>query len=406
MERNLKLYPWFQACASLHFWLPIFFLYFLSVLSVKEVLILEAIYYWGVVVLEVPSGYFSDRVGRRITLLIAGAAWTGAYVLFALTPSFAMFVVAQLLLAVGMAFKSGTDSSILFDSVKAEKRSEKIGDYEAKANSYGFIAAAVAALAGGLLAGFDLRLAYLLSAVGGVLAFLVAWRMTEPPSHREEAESAFLGQVAVCIKQLRNPVLLWVSLFLVAMTVFNHVPYEFFQSYLDLLLQRLDFKSVNQYSVTPAVASIHVALTMLIASWASRHAMRLQKTLGVAWALLATMLLQGAIIFSMTAVLHPLVVVLLLLRSTPRALMAPIISATVHPHLESGLRATFLSLQSFAGRLLFGAALFTTFMFTRGLDTLTADNLASILTVYALIVVGVLLMLSLSARFLVPTRRY
>ena len=219
MQRNLKLYPLFQACASLHFWLPIFFLYFLSVLSVQEVLILECIYYWGVVVVEVPSGYFSDRVGRRLTLLIAAAAWTGGYLLFALAPSFAMFVVAQLLLAVGMAFKSGTDSSFLFDSLKAENRSDEMGDYEAKGLSYGFIATAVAALAGGLLAGFDLRFAYYLSALGAVFAFLVAWLMIEPPRHHEQAESAFIGQVSSCIKQLRNPVLLWVSLFVVAMTV-------------------------------------------------------------------------------------------------------------------------------------------------------------------------------------------
>lgn len=37
----------------------------------SRVLRLEAIYYIAVVFLEVPSGYFSDRFGRRQTLLIA-----------------------------------------------------------------------------------------------------------------------------------------------------------------------------------------------------------------------------------------------------------------------------------------------------------------------------------------------
>jgi MFS family permease len=37
----------------------------------SRVLRLEAIYYIAVVILEVPSGYFSDRFGRRQTLLIA-----------------------------------------------------------------------------------------------------------------------------------------------------------------------------------------------------------------------------------------------------------------------------------------------------------------------------------------------
>ena len=49
---------------GLHFWYPIFFLYFLARLPLVQVLQLEAIYYAGVVLLEVPSGWFSDRIGR------------------------------------------------------------------------------------------------------------------------------------------------------------------------------------------------------------------------------------------------------------------------------------------------------------------------------------------------------
>ncbi len=159
MLRNVKLYPYFQACASLHFWLPVFFLYFLSVLTVQQVLILEGVYYWAVVLLEVPSGYFSDRIGRRPTLLIAGIAWTAAYLLFAVSHSFPVFVAAQILLAVGMAFKSGTDSSLLYDSLLTVDRSDEYGQHEANGQSYGFYATAGASLAGGILAGYDLRLA-------------------------------------------------------------------------------------------------------------------------------------------------------------------------------------------------------------------------------------------------------
>lgn len=70
-ERNLKLYPWYAALLHAHFWFPVFFLYFNSKFSLAEVLRLEAIYYAAIVLFEVPSGYFSDVVGRRATLLIA-----------------------------------------------------------------------------------------------------------------------------------------------------------------------------------------------------------------------------------------------------------------------------------------------------------------------------------------------
>ena len=55
----------FALLRSLLFWLPAFFLYFQSSLPVEQVLELAAIYYLGTVLCEVPSGYLSDRVGRR-----------------------------------------------------------------------------------------------------------------------------------------------------------------------------------------------------------------------------------------------------------------------------------------------------------------------------------------------------
>lgn len=386
MQRNVRLYPWFQAFASLHFWLPVFFLYFLSALSLREVLILETIYYWSVVALEVPSGYFSDRLGRKPTLLIASAAWIVGYLTFALTSSFGWFVFAQICLAIGMSFRSGTDSSFLFDSLQAEKRSEEVGRHESIGSSYGFFATAFAALAGGLLAGFDLRIAYLLSAVGGVFAFLTVCRMTEPPKVAEAAETTFIFHFVYCLKLLRGRILLWITLFVVAMTVFNHVPYEFFQSYFDLLVNKYGRVNVGGYEITTAATSIHVALTMLIAGWSSRYATGLAKRLGVTWALLSAMLLQGILILAMGVILHPIVGVLLLLRSTPRALMAPIVNATVHPIVNSEVRATLLSMQSFAGRLCFGAALLVTSFFVSSTGSLTEASLSQITIVYAAIV--------------------
>ena len=106
MERNLRRYPLYQGLRSLLFWLPVFFLYFSSVLPVDQVLRLEAIYYMGVVLLEVPSGYFSDRVGRRLTLLIAAGCWVAGCALFTVSDSWWPFVAAQLLLAAGMAQSS------------------------------------------------------------------------------------------------------------------------------------------------------------------------------------------------------------------------------------------------------------------------------------------------------------
>ncbi|MFB6262202.1 MAG: MFS transporter, partial [Bradymonadaceae bacterium] len=75
-EANARRYPWYAALYSAFFWMPIFFLFFAEFVSLGRVLTLEAIYYAGVVCLEVPSGYVSDAVGRRGTLAVSALSLT------------------------------------------------------------------------------------------------------------------------------------------------------------------------------------------------------------------------------------------------------------------------------------------------------------------------------------------
>ena len=86
---NVRLFPLYRACIDAMAWLPIFFLYFSERVALREVLMLEAAYYATIVTLEVPSGYFSDRFGRRLTLLLSSAAFSIAYLSFIAADDFA-----------------------------------------------------------------------------------------------------------------------------------------------------------------------------------------------------------------------------------------------------------------------------------------------------------------------------
>ena len=62
----------------------------------------------------------------------------------------AWLFVLLLLLAAGMAFNSGTDSSLLYESLESLGRGEEIALHEAKAQTASFRAAAAASIIGGL----------------------------------------------------------------------------------------------------------------------------------------------------------------------------------------------------------------------------------------------------------------
>jgi len=146
-ERNLALYPWYQAFSSALPWLPIFFLYFLEHLSFADGITLGAIYYFSVFLLEVPSGYLSDRFGRKRTLVAATVMFICAYLLFLAADTFASFVVAQVFIAAGIAFQSGSDSALLIDSLKALGRESEYAKREARAHRFAMTALALSCVA-------------------------------------------------------------------------------------------------------------------------------------------------------------------------------------------------------------------------------------------------------------------
>ncbi len=345
-----------MAAFNAFFWMPVFFLYFTSLFSLEKVLLLEAIYYAAVVLLEVPSGHFSDRFGRRPTLLVSSAGLAMAYALFLFGSGFAIFAVAQALLAAGVSFNSGTDTSFHFDSLAALGKEAEFAGREARATRNAFVAGAVTAFLGGAVATFELRYAYGLSLLSALATFGIIVATVEPTTREREAAPAggFFLQLRQCVAYLKNLRLRWLFGFAVLMTVLNHVPYEFYQPYLGVLGSELDFPAKG----APLAAGGHMAVTMLLGSWFASRSVRIRDRLGLGPALLLSALLQTVIIGMMGVILHPAVTLLILLRGVPRALMAAPLNAAVTPKIGQSHRATYLSIQSLAGRLSFSGVLF------------------------------------------------
>jgi len=354
-ERNLRLYPWYAVGFNAFAWMPIFFLYFSERMSLERVLQLEAIYYAVVVLLEVPSGYFSDVVGRRVTLLISSAALIGAYVLFVIDSSFAVFVAAQVLLAMGISFNSGTDTSFHYDSLASLNREEEFAAREAVVARNGLLSSALAALVGGCAGAIGLHYAYVVSAVAGIGTFVVVLMFVEPRSHER---ATFLGsgvmrQLSLCLGYLRHKTLAWLFGFAVLMTVLNHIPYEFYQPYIKLI--SADFQISG--ATAPAVAGVHMALAMLIGAFAAARSIRIRDRVGIGPTLLLSVALQTALIAVMAVALNAWIIPLVLWRVAPRGLMTAPLNAAITPRVPQAQRATYLSIQSLVGRLSFSVVL-------------------------------------------------
>ena len=338
---------------------------------------LEAIYYACVVMLEVPSGYLSDFLGRRITLIASSVCALLSYLVFFLADEFVLLMIAQGLLAAHISFKSGTDSALLYESLAACDRESDIGNELARAQRWGLFATAVAAFIGGLVGGYNLSIPYALSAMAAIFTLLISIKFIEPLKSQQSVAKPIFDQAREIAVNLKKPQLHWLFLFNIIIFVLVHVPYEYFQPYIKLL-----FADRSDYDQSPLVAGLLISATMLLGSIASNYPIALQRRFGTGTALFIIIVLATVIISFMAVFLHTLVLTVLVLRSVPMALSSPIIQSVLHKNISDQIRASFLSVLSLISRLTFSLTLLLTALLVGDLEMLDYTMLRNIILGY------------------------
>ncbi len=152
-------------------------------LDLGEILLLQAIFGFAVASLEVPSGYLSDLIGRKHTLLIGSIFYAFGTLLLYFSDGFGMLIAFELCMAVAVSLISGADLALLYDTELA------IGGLERrrpKAVRRLFLldtlsAAAASVLASLFLALQSLEMLIAIQALVAWLPFVICFFVHEPP---------------------------------------------------------------------------------------------------------------------------------------------------------------------------------------------------------------------------------
>jgi MFS family permease len=143
----------------------------------------------ALLVLEVPTGIFADRLGARRSLLLGSASQVLGLVLFWRAASVVAVVAAVVAIALGDAFRHGADQALVYRSCAALGEAASFGRRFARAQATALAAMVGLTALGGWVAahvGFDVAWAIELSlAVAGLV---LAWAMTDLPVSPDEPE--------------------------------------------------------------------------------------------------------------------------------------------------------------------------------------------------------------------------
>jgi len=160
-------------------------------LGMKDVMLLQGVYSVTIVILEIPSGYFADVLGRKKTIIIGAIMGFLGFLTYSLSFGFWGFLIAETILGIGQSFISGSDSALLYDTLLDMKREDEYIKFEGRLTSFGNIAEAVAGTLGGLLAASSVRYPYIAQTFVAFIAVPASILLVEPSRHKRLLKMRF-----------------------------------------------------------------------------------------------------------------------------------------------------------------------------------------------------------------------
>jgi MFS family permease len=353
--RDLKLFYLFRLLATSYLYVPIFMLFQQTRgLSFSQRLALGGLYSVVVILVEVPTGVFADRLGRRRSMMLGAAAMIGSCLVAFQADSFAWFAVAEVLAATSIALCSGADSAYLYDLLGHHGRAHEYPRRESTASAMHLLGSAIAFAGGGFAATFDLSLPYLLTAVVALCALIVAAMLGDDRQRqrRHAAPPAGLAMrgwrrdVMAAIAQVTgNRRLLW-------LVGYSAVVFTLLRATLYIYQPYLDQRGFDTGDIGLLFAAMYVAASLVAYRTHSLRACYGDEPL--LWGLLA--MLAGSFVLLSQVSAGPWLLVLFAVQAIASGIYSPLTKPLLHREIVgSGQRAAVLSVESMARRVTLGA---------------------------------------------------
>lgn len=346
-SRLVRTYLLYQATSSSAFFSAIFFVFYQDRVGLSPALIFALqSYNIGLrALLDLPFGTFADRHSRRACLIASALSVMAGAALLLAWPTVAAVWVAETFFATATALRSGADSALLFDALKADGRLADYPRSESRGQAFASFGSGAAAVLGGLLAAVDLRLPYAATAVLAGITAAVALRLPEARSHDglRRGGARLLGEAAR--RAARTPHVPWTVALAAFTVVASHVYYYLQQPYL------------REIHVPIALFGVVFAATKAVTAVVAGAAHRFDDALGErrTTALMAAVPALG--LASMAAATGPLGALLILSRGILDGLWMPLLNIYMNRRVDSDVRATTLSLMNVVSRLALSVAL-------------------------------------------------
>ncbi len=204
MERNIRLLSLFNFFTDFKFHSAVLIIYFARVTGsyvlatslFSAVMLSSALF-------EIPTGIYSDIIGRKKTVILGALTATLSAVLYAAGHSYWPLFAGAILEGLSRAWYSGNNDALLYDSVRESGKSETFAHHLGRTSSMFQLALMFGAVIGSILAQWSFSLIMWLSVIPQVICFGISFYLRNP-QHIVKGEANIFSHIKISAFHLWN----------------------------------------------------------------------------------------------------------------------------------------------------------------------------------------------------------
>lgn len=182
LEANLRKYQLFILLQKRAF-LPAIGIYLVSIgkLSLIEIATIASITAIVQLIMEIPTGYFADKYGRKLSIVVGSFILSFSPLAFIVWPNYFGGLIASLLYFGGASFVNGAHSAFIHDTMEALGTVKDFTKFRGRAQSYSLVGNMIIIALVPMSYSIDPRLPFIFGFLLLFPVFFLALSYTEPP---------------------------------------------------------------------------------------------------------------------------------------------------------------------------------------------------------------------------------
>jgi MFS family permease len=192
MERNIKLIALFNFFTDFKFYSAVLVIYFAKVTgSFTLAMSLFSVTMISSSLFEIPTGVFSDKIGRKKTVVLGAISALIYAILYALGTGYWILFLGAIFEGLSRAFYSGNNDALLYDSLAESNQKEKFDHYLGKLSAMFQAALTIGAVIGSFIAAWSFPLLMWLSVIPQVICLIISLFIRETKPHLHESNNIY-----------------------------------------------------------------------------------------------------------------------------------------------------------------------------------------------------------------------